>query len=193
MTRGELRALDEALDFLNEGKVADKIKQLIEKIKKKNKRSQDNNKPTSKEISEFVTSKERKEFCKMVLREAKKVVPVINNDVGNPAEVFDLDDNEDFWEGVVYKGEEEQYQNNPNSNKFYRDRISVLYMDELRIKGNSDGQLVVGDKEMDQYYSNLTKAMNTLKSKLSQYGYFDSDGDKYEAWEDFVVKEGSIK
>ena len=201
MANRETEILDEALEYLNEGKIRDKVKKFLDKLKKKNKRNQETaTKTQPKKIAECVTNEKRKEFVKKILAETKSVLPIFNDGISganmSPFGVEFLDDNEDFWEGVVYEGEEEEYEKNPNANKFYSDYISLIGGDDYYIKGVEDMENPSDVYRMPIYKKrndNFAKGMNELKRKLSKYGTIDSDGDKWESYIFLYVKDGIIE
>ena len=196
---------NEKLEYLNEGKISDKLKNFLNKLKKKNKRNQETaTKTQPKKIAKCVTSEKRKEFVKKILEETKSVLPIFNDDIcEGSTKVFTVEPliaNEDFWEGVVYEGEEDEYEKNPDANKFYWgddvNNIWLIFGDDYEIKGAKTlrSPIDIWDHPIyEKRNHNFNRGMNELKKKLSKYGHVDWDGDKNEVYIYLAVSDGVIK
>ncbi len=186
MNTEELQSLDEALYYLNEGKLMKKIKDVFNKYKRKFRKASNKDKNTQSKSSsnryeaiDPVTSKSREKFLKEVLSKSKSIANKYNSQGGIGAN--DLSECEDFYICSC----------KIDGKLFYDDDYICIIAgawDELKCWNKPEYKNLTKSEyadtpEVKAWYDNQNKCLEECKKAFAKYGTVEWDGE----YDDFMI------
>lgn len=181
----ELESLDEALNYLNEGRIIDTIKSLFAKHKKKQldeKKQKEKDKNSRKYISldKPIVSEARKKFRDKIASECKSIIV-------EDFAVYDQNMDDDYKDFYTIDGYFEG--DKPKFNIFGGNEIIIISSDWYDLDAYTKYPLEMTKSEyaetpeVQKWYEDQEKVLEKAKKKFSKYGTVDSDG----SYDDFYI------
>lgn len=181
----ELESLDEALNYLNEGRIIDTIKSLFAKHKKKQldeKKQKEKDKNSRKYISldKPIVSEARKKFRDKIASECKSII-------AEDFAVYDQNIDDDYKDFYTIDGYFEG--DKPKFNIFGGNEIIIISSDWYDLDAYTKYPLEMTKSEyaetpeVQKWYDDQEKVLEKAKKKFSKYGTVDGDG----SYDDFYI------